>query len=90
MIGLTENSETKEMTVQKDESTAIKYKVTEEVINLAKLRAEKTALVNEINKSEPSDEELIELGKSIHEYYTRDISYLQTRIDEINLILGEE
>ena len=86
-IGLTELSEIKEKIVKVSDKEAIRYKVVEERIDLEALRREKEALEEQLNLKEPTEEELIELGKSISFFYQQDKSYLQARIKEINNIL---
>ena len=71
-----------------DKNTAIKYYVKEEVIDLGALKQEKENLEQMLNIPKPTDEELIELGKSQHPYY-QDKTYIRDRIEQINKILGE-
>jgi len=89
MKGLTDNSDIKEEIVKIDEHKAIKYKVVEDEIDLDSLRTEKENLEVELNMPEPSNEELIEMGKSMHPYY-QDKTWIVQRIKEIDGILGEE
>lgn len=69
------------------EKTAIKYRVVEEAIDLEALRQEKESLEAMLAMPEPTTEELIELGKAQHHYYT-DKTDLQNRLNQINSILG--
>ena len=74
---------------QIDKKTAKRYRVVEETIDLEALKREKEMLEAELNMPEPSKEELIELGRSMHEYYLRDVEAIKKRIEEINNILGK-
>jgi hypothetical protein len=69
-----------------DGTTAIRYKVVEEVIDLEALRQEKEELQAIAELKEPTVEELIELAKQYHEYYL-DKNQIRNRIAEINLLL---
>ena len=53
------------------------------------LEQEKAMLMEELNISEPTDEELIDLAKAYHPYYGSKEDK-QLRIDEINNLLGVE
>ena len=77
---------TEEQIVKIDEHKAIKYKVVEDEIDLDSLRTEKENLEVELNMPEPSIEELAELGKGMHPYYT-DKTWITQRIKEIDKIL---
>lgn len=85
MIGLSENSINQEMIVDKDDSTKIRYKIVGEEINLTALKAELEKLENKMK--EPDNEELINLGRLYHPYYTQIDN--SERIAEIKEILGE-
>jgi len=87
-IGLSEDSTEKEKIVIQDENTAVKYFVQEESIDLEALRREREMLEQILNIPKPSDEELIEIGKMQHPYF-QERTHIQTRINEINKILGE-
>lgn len=69
------------------EKTAIKYRVVEEAIDLEALRQEKEGLEAMLMMSEPTVEELIEIGKSMHPYYCPK-DELVKRLEQINSILG--
>ncbi len=69
-----------------DEKTAIKYRVVEEAIDLEALRQEKESLEAMLAMPEPTTEELIEMGKSMHPYY-QDREWVANRLEEINRIL---
>ena len=71
-----------------DDKQAVRYRVVAEPIDLEALRREKEALEEILNMHEPSEEELIELGKSHHPFYI-DKTNIQKRIDKINNTLGE-
>lgn len=83
MVGLADNSEQKEIKVDKPDKI-IKYSVSEEVINKKDLKIELDNLLAESNK--PTDKELQELGKWVHPYYTN--PNRDERIAEIKAILG--
>jgi len=68
-------------------TTAINYKVVEERIDLEVLRQEKSNLEAQLQTKEPSEKELIEMGKMIHPYYQTDKVAIQKRLDEIELLL---
>lgn len=68
------------------EKTAIKYRVVEEAIDLEALRQEKEGLEAMLTMPEPTTEELIEMGKSMHPYY-QDREWVANRLEEINRIL---
>lgn len=85
MIGLSNNSTDKELIVNQDESTATRYVVVEETLNLDALRLELEQL--EATMPEPSDAELIEIGKMNHPYYM--VQRDEERIAYIKQILGE-
>ena len=74
-----------QIVVSKDGKSAIKYTVQQEKIDLEALRREKEELEAQLKK--PSDNELLEVGKSHHEFYTRGIEDIQKRIDWINSLL---
>jgi predicted transcriptional regulator len=88
MIGLTQNSEQKELIINRDENTAIKYKVTEEVIDLGLLRIEKQGLQEQLDKI-LTDEELLAWAKENYEGNRVDQERLEARLAEINSILGQ-
>lgn len=87
MLGLSDKSELQEKIIKVDENTAMKYVVSKETINLEALRNEKKMLEDELKFPEPSKEELIEMGKSMHPYYMRNIDMIKNRIEEINILL---
>lgn len=87
--GLSAGSTVKEKIVKVDENTAIRYRVVEEKIDLAALRQEKTSLEAESAMKEPSQEELIDLGKMQHPFYFPDKETIQQRIQDIDGILAE-
>lgn len=69
-----------------NENTAKKYRVVEETIDLASLRAEKTRLELELVK--PTEDELVSLGQSQHPfYYAKEDN--EARIAEIDSILAK-
>lgn len=88
--GLKPDSEVKEIIEKsKDGKTAIRYKVVEEVIDLDALRKEKEALEAQLAEKEPSEKELIELGKGFHPYFDYAVKAgIPERINQINEILG--
>ena len=75
-----------EQIVKVDENTAKRIKVVEETIDLEALRQEKESLEEQLNMPEPSQEELIELGKTIHPYYA-DRAAIEARISQIEEVL---
>jgi hypothetical protein len=75
-----------QIVVSEDKKTAVRYKVVEDEIDLDSLRTEKENLEVELNMPEPSIEELAELGKGMHPYYT-DKTWITQRIKEIDKIL---
>lgn len=79
-----------QIVVSEDKKTATRYKVVKEVIDLEALRQEKEALEYQLAVTEPSKEELIELGKGQHAFYIRDSKSIQQRLDMISKILGIE
>lgn len=85
--GLSESSEIKEEVVKVDDKEAIRYNVVEERIDLEALRREKAMLEEQLAVKEPTNEELVELGKGYHDYYTLDRVFITKRIKEINNIL---
>jgi ribosomal protein L1 len=87
MIGLSKTSKTKEMIVRVDKNTAIKYFVGQRKIDLKSLKREKKMLEEQLSEKEPTKEELIELGRTNHPYYTRDLT--RDRLKEIDSILGK-
>jgi hypothetical protein len=78
-----------QLVISKDKLTAIRYKVVAETIDLQALKAEKENLEAELNMKEPSNEELIEMGKMMHPFYQRNADWINTRILEIDKFLGE-
>lgn len=84
MIGLSTKSDIKEQVVSIDTKTAIKYRVIEEKIDLEALKAEKASLEAQLVAKEPTEKELIEMGKAFHPYYQRDIEAIKKRIEEID------
>jgi hypothetical protein len=88
--GLSKASEIREEIVKSsDGKTATRYRVVEEVIDLDRLRREKANLEAELEQAEPSEAELIDMGKVMHPYYTRDTSSIQKKIDELDSLLKE-
>lgn len=75
-----------QIVVAKDGKTATRYKVVSETIDLDALRKEKEALEAQLAEKEPSVEELVELGRANHPYYT-DRGFIETRLLEINELL---
>lgn len=63
---------------------AIRYTVSEEVINLDLLKDEKERLLIELEETEPTIEELAEYGRTIHPYYQKDDMAIGERISTIN------
>jgi len=86
MIDLSKLTNTEQI-VKVDENTAKRYKVVEETIDLEALRQEKQQLEQELNWQEPTEAELIELGKMQHPYYMRDENFIKNRIKEIEELL---
>jgi hypothetical protein len=83
MVGITDKATTKELT--KDLGDAIvTYTVSENRINKKDLLVELSQLQAEAIK--PTDKELLDLGRSMHPYYTN--PNRDTRIAEIQSILG--
>jgi len=72
--------------VIENESTAKKYSVVVETINLEALRREKEALEAQLAEKEPSEEELVEWAKETHDYYFNKPN-ITKRIEEIDSIL---
>lgn len=60
---------------------------TEKRYLISDLEAEKERIELELDMKEPSREELIELGRSMHEYY-QPKDHLENRLKEINDLLG--
>jgi len=87
-IDLTELSDVKEKIVKIDEKTAKRYKVVEEAVDLEALKQEKANLEEQLNMPEPTKEELIELGKMYHPYYTLDREAIRARISQIEEFLN--
>lgn len=87
-IGLQEGVEEKEKIVKIDEKTAKRYKVVEETIDLEALKREKEDLEAQLQMPEPTQEELIEAGKSIHPYYQINKEAIQERIKQIDELLN--
>ena len=85
MIGLQDGSKLTEIYVKQDENTATKYTVKQEIIDIKALEAEKASL--EVVETPPSDEELIEMGKSFHPYYSETTTDKEARIAVIDSIL---
>lgn len=84
MYGLSNKSQTQEAIEKSlDGKTATKYTVHKEVIDLDALRKEKEALEAQLAEKEPSEKELVELGKANHPYFT-DRNFIETRILAIN------
>lgn len=83
MVGLSDKSDVKELTVEEN-GTVKKYTIKEKTIDVSKLQSD---LEYWQNMKEPTDKELIELGKSLHEYYIerdREIERLNKLIKEAN------
>lgn len=76
-----------EQIVLVDKDTAIRYKVIEEKIDLEALRREREAIEQILATPKPTDKELIELGKSYHNYYLDKTSLLK-RLGEIEGLGG--
>ncbi len=72
----------------KDGKTAVKYTVIAETIDLEALRQEKEGIEQMLATPEPTDKELIELGKATHPYFM-DKTSLEARLAEIKSILGK-
>lgn len=53
-----------------------------------KLAAEKNLLLDQLNLPQPTDDDLIAVGKLSHPYYTNDKNAIQERIAEIDTILN--
>lgn len=60
----------------------------EKVYSISALENEKAELEAKINEGKPSKNELEELGKLYHSYYTEDKSVLENRVSEINNLLA--
>lgn len=86
--GLSKVSEIKEEIVKVDEKTAKRYRVVEEVIDLEALRAEKQDLEQLLATPEPTQEELVNLGKGQHPFYWNKTD-LTARLAEVKKVLGE-
>ena len=78
---------TEEIVKSEDGLTAIRYKVIEEKIDLEALRREREAIEQILATPKPTDKELIELGKSYHNYYLDKTSLLK-RLEEIEGLGG--
>ena len=64
------------------------YSVVRSRIKKKDLERERARLVDLLNLTEPTQEELLEVGRLNHPYYTRNIEVIQARIDEIDEILA--
>lgn len=89
MRGLQDGSKLKEEIVKIDDKKAIRYRIVEEVIDLDALKKEKEALEAQLAEKEPSEEELVEVGRSVHSWYLRDIYFINKRLEEIDGLLSE-
>lgn len=87
MIGLSENSQEKELIVNKG-SEIVKYTVQEEIVDRALLESELAMLQSQLNIKKPTNDELVAYAKASHPYYVLDIEPIQKRIDELNILLG--
>lgn len=87
MYGLQKGSKLKEIVVKTDEQTAFRYRVAIDRIDLQALRMEKRGLEARLQAEEPGEAELVEMGRSMHEYYMTDEARLQERLEEIEDIL---
>jgi hypothetical protein len=86
--GLSDKSEIKEEIVKSaDGKTATRFRVIEEIIDLEGLRREKERLESELNATEPSNEELVEMGRMYHPFYMINKESHQARIDVIKELL---
>jgi hypothetical protein len=83
-IDLSAKETPKEQIKNIDKDTSIRYQVVSEVIDLKRLRQELEQL--EFFMPEPTDEELIEIGKQMHPFYMQNDNSI--RIAEIKSILG--
>ena len=77
-----------QIVISKDGKTAVKYTVVKETIDLEALKAEKESLEAQLNEKEPSESELINLGRAFHPFYMLDRTSVEQRIVEINKLLG--
>jgi hypothetical protein len=73
-----------EKRLERAKDTITEYYVAEKVYNVAQLKSELEQL--EYSIPEPSNEELIEVGKQTHPFYMQNDN--STRIAEIKSILG--
>ena len=76
-----------QLVIAKDGKTATRYTVVAETIDLDALRKEKEALEAQLAEKEPSEEELVELGRQFHSYYTKDTEAITARIEKINEVI---
>jgi len=76
-----------QIVVSKDEKTAVKYTVVAETIDLEALKAERESLEAQLNEKEPSEGELINLGRAFHPFYMIDKASIEMRIKQIDEIL---
>lgn len=86
-LGLSEQSTEQEKIVVQDESTAIKYTVQKETIDLDALRREKEALEAQLAEKEPSEEELVDYARDNHPYFTEKKLNI-SRIADIDTMLS--
>lgn len=84
--GLAEDSEITEKIIRHN-AAATRYKVMIETVDLDALRWEKAMLEKTLAMPKPSDEELLEYGKSQHPYFA-DKEEMIKRLEEIEDILG--
>lgn len=81
MYGLQKDSKLKEIIVQKDEDTAIEYRVVKKTIDLGSLKDDLEGLEAMV---EPSDKEVLELAKQgmVHHYYESDKDIKISELEE--------
>jgi len=86
--GLVEGSKVTEAIVRHD-GTATRYRVTKEKLNLGALQLKRDELARRLEIPEPTEQEIIEAGRSSHTFYTLDRDRIQSEIDLIDSILGQ-
>jgi len=88
MFGLVKGAVAQEVVVRVDESQAIRYRVVRERIDLQKLRQERDDLERLLDEKQPTDAELVELGRWQHPFYLFDKEAVEKQLAQIDQILG--
>lgn len=89
MIGLQENSDKKEIVVGTNGET-VRYRVVAENIDVKLLEEELKGLQSLLKEAKPTEQELIEAGKSKYPHIFDEMARenIEKRINEITAILG--